>query len=282
MDDYFKGRKAALATMHSKEKVIAPILKQIGIEVIVPQTLNTDAFGTFTKDIDRAGNQLEAARAKAYAALALTGLDLAIASEGSFGADPQIPFIQSNLELILLVDTKNNLEIRGHYRSSDTNMNGSYVSTIEEARRLTQKWGFPGHGVIVRKSEKGRRYVYKDIVTHEDLEQRVMKLLQQLLGGQVYIETDMRAHKNPTRMQNIAKATEDLVKNIQRLCPKCGSPGFAVVDIKRGVPCASCTRPTNSPTSLVYKCFKCEYTQDSLLPESDTAADPGMCTYCNP
>jgi hypothetical protein len=194
--DYFKGRTAALATMHGKEKVIAPLLREVGVEVIIPQALNTDAFGTFTRDIDRAGNQLEAARTKAHAALALTGLDLAIASEGSFGADPRIPFIQSNLELVLLVDTKNNLEIRGHHRSSETNMNGSYVSSLEEAHNLVKKWGFPDHGVIVRKSESGKRHIYKD--------------------------------------------------------------------------------------SLVYKCFKCEYTQDSALPESALTADPATCEYCNP
>jgi len=99
--DYFRGRTAVLATMHGKEKVIVPLLEELGIKVIIPSTLNTDVFGTFTQDIGRTGNQLEAARAKAKAALALTGLDLAIASEGSFGADPQIPFVRSNLELIL-------------------------------------------------------------------------------------------------------------------------------------------------------------------------------------
>jgi len=280
--DYFKGRTAALATMHGKEKVIAPVLKEIGVNVIVPERLNTDAFGTFTRDIDRAGNQLEAARTKAHAALALTGLDLAIASEGSFGVDPQIPFIQSNLELVLLIDTKNNLEIRGHHRSNETNMKGSYVSTIEEACELARKWGFPNHAVIVRKNERSKRHIYKDIVTHADLEQRVMKLLKRLFTRKVYIETDMRAHRNPTRMQNITKATEDLVKNMESLCPQCGTPGFVIVNVKRGVLCGCCGRPTDRPNILVYKCSKCDYSQESPVVDTPASVDAGECEYCNP
>jgi len=280
--DYFKGRIAALATMHGKEKVIAPVLKEIGVNVIVPERLNTDAFGTFTRDIDRAGNQLEAARTKAHAALALTGLDLAIASEGSFGVDPQIPFIQSNLELVLLIDTKNNLEIRGHHRSTETNMNGSYISTFEEARNLVLKWGFPDHGVIVRKSKRSKYYIYKDIVTHADLEQRVLKLLKRLFTRKIYIETDMRAHRNPTRMQNITKATEDLIKNMKSLCPECNTPGFVVVDVKRGIPCNLCGMSTERPDILVYKCSKCDYLQESPVVDAPTFANAGQCEYCNP
>jgi len=280
--DYFKGRTAVLATMHGKEKAIAPLLKEMGVTVLVPEGLNTDAFGTFTGDISRAGNQLEAARTKAHAALALSGLDLAIASEGSFGVDPEIPFVQSNLELVLLVDTKNNLEIRGHYRSRETNMNGSYVTTTDEAKSLAQKWGFPNHGVIVRKSQKGTRHMYKDIQTVPDFEQQVLTLLSKLFTRKIYIETDMRAHRNPTRLQNIARATEDLIKNMESLCPECETPGFVVIDTKGGVLCEGCGRPTDTPNILVYKCSKCEFSKEVLIADALISVDAGQCAYCNP
>jgi len=280
--DYFKGRKAVLATMHGKEKVIAPLLKELGIEVVVSLALNTDTFGTFTRDVKRAGNQLEAARAKARAALALTGLDLAIASEGSFGADPQIPFVQSNLELVLLVDAKNNIEISGYHRSSETNMNGAYVSNIEEAQDIVREWGFPDHGLIVRKNEKSKRQIHKDIVTYEDLEKRLKQLLNRLFTKKVYIETDMRAHRNPTRMKNIAKATEDLMKNIQSLCPKCRAPGFVVVDAKKGLPCGGCGLATDMISAYIYGCQKCKYEEKRLRPDTKETTDPGQCNYCNP
>jgi hypothetical protein len=43
----------------------------------------------------------------------------------------------------------------------------------------------------------------------------------------------MRAHKNPTRMENIKEATHDLIKNIHKKCPQCNIPGFVVTDIER-------------------------------------------------
>ena len=249
---YFKGRTAVLATMHGKEKVIAPILEHtLGIKVVLPKDFDSDQFGTFTRDIARTGNQLEAARRKAKTAMTMLGLDLAIASEGTFGADPQIPFIQSNLELVLLVDDKNGIEVKGHHRSSDTNMRGQYVSSVEEALEFAKSVGFPEHGVIVRKSKTGNASIYKGIKTEGELRQRVSNMLSGFFTKKIYIETDMRAHMNPTRMEKIAKATEDLVKNVTSECPECNTPGFVIVDFKRGLVCARCKLRTDSALAYI-------------------------------
>lgn len=211
----FQGRKIVLATMHGKEKVIAPILeKEFGLKVILPEGFDSDQFGTFTGDKARTGNQLEAARLKLQAAMKLTGADMGIASEGSFGAHPVIPFIQSNLELILLVDSKNNQEIIGHHRSSDTNMSGQYVSSVQEALEFAKRIGFPEHAVVIKKSEKDKKSIYKGIQSEDELTKQVDSLLRGFFTKRVYIETDMRAHMNPTRMGKIAQATNDLVLNI--------------------------------------------------------------------
>jgi hypothetical protein len=46
----YNNRGAILATMHNKEKVISPLLKEhLGMNVIVTEGLNTDVFGTFTR-----------------------------------------------------------------------------------------------------------------------------------------------------------------------------------------------------------------------------------------
>ena len=38
----FKGRKLVIATMHEKERVIAPLLeKNLGVEVVVPKAVNS-------------------------------------------------------------------------------------------------------------------------------------------------------------------------------------------------------------------------------------------------
>ena len=45
-------------------------------------------------------------------------------------------------------------------------------------------------------------------------------------NGQVFIETDVRAHANPTRMDHIRLVTEDLVKELCSLCPTCERAGI--------------------------------------------------------
>ena len=98
----FKDRIAVLGTMHKKERVIAPLLEnELGVKVIVPENLNTDKFGSFTREIERPGSQIEAAKMKAQQALLLTSEDLAIASEGSFIPHPSLPYIPCNREVVI-------------------------------------------------------------------------------------------------------------------------------------------------------------------------------------
>jgi len=175
--NYFKGRKLVIATKHEKEKVIAPILeRELGVQISVSIDFDTDQFGTFTRDIKRIDNQLETARAKARAGIDLNSVDLAVSSEGSFGSHPEIPWVSSNFELVLLLDTLNNIEIRGHSRSVETNLAGQYVSSVDEAKEVAKKWGFPEHGVIVRNNKNGS-VIYKGIRTDKELEKRVRQLL---------------------------------------------------------------------------------------------------------
>lgn len=62
----FINRTAILATMHQKERVMAPILeRELGVKILVPADLDTDYFGTFTREVKRLGTQIEAARQKA-------------------------------------------------------------------------------------------------------------------------------------------------------------------------------------------------------------------------
>jgi hypothetical protein len=275
------SRRCALATMHGKEKVIAPLLKdRLGIEVVVPKKFNTDLFGTFTREVTRSGNQIEAARAKALAAMDITGLDLAIASEGSFGANPNIPFLASSLELVLLIDRKNKIEVAGHYRTNNLRVLGQAVTSPEEAEKLALAWGFPRQGVIVRAAKNSNKHIYKDITTLPELRLVTEKLLGKWLCSSVYLETDMRAHRSPVRMDSIKEATIDLILNCQSLCPMCDTPGFLISDLVRGLACRDCGLPTQQVLMTVSACQKCAYQEEKL---SDAkSADPALCNLCNP
>ena len=100
--------------------------------------------------------------------------------------------------------------------------------------------------------------------------------------GTAYVETDMRALYNPTRMQVIKKATEKLVDTILSLCPKCQEPGFTVAEVKQGLPCEWCNSPTRSTLSFIYSCKKCNHSLEKTYPHNKTKEDPMYCDFCNP
>ncbi len=279
IETFFKNKKVVIATMHGKEKVIGKLLNEhFGVEAFVPDNFNTDTFGTFTRDIKRPGDQLETARKKAFAALEKTGADIAIASEGSFSPHPSFPFVSSNVELVLLVDKEGKTEVRGHTRTSNTNHNHRKVSNIEEVLSFAKQIGFPEHGIIVRKNETSKK-IYKDIRDWEELEDVAKKLFSGFFTKTIFLETDMRAHRNPTRMKVIEEAASDLIKNLKSVCPDCGTVGFCKTQFIKGLPCATCNLETTIPGTFLYECQNCRKKEERK--EGDFAK-PEDCSFCNP
>ena len=75
----YAERRVALLTQHGKEGVIASVLDTaLGCRVERVSGFDTDALGTFTRDIPRAGTQIEAARKKARVGMELSGLPLGL------------------------------------------------------------------------------------------------------------------------------------------------------------------------------------------------------------
>ncbi|MEA5451802.1 DUF6671 family protein [Leptolyngbya sp. CCNP1308] len=280
--DWFAGRVAVLATMHRKEQAIAPLLESsLGFTVVVPSGFNTDSFGTFTGDVKRPADQLTTARLKAASALRQTGESLAIASEGSFGPHPQIPFLACDREVVLLLDHQHQLEIVGETISTDTNYRSQTVRSPDEALAFAESVGFPSHGMVVKVEDVGT-VVAKGITVPEVLLAAVKQAVQQSPSHHARIETDLRALYNPTRMGVITQATEALLKVIAQACPACGCPGFSEVKRWPGLPCGQCGTPTLMPLSVRYQCQQCQHQQDGPCPDSPPVADPSYCPYCNP
>jgi len=281
----FSQRVGVIATMHHKEKVIAPLLEQeLDIKAIVPTDFNTDTFGTFTREIKRLGTQIAAAKLKAETALKLTGETLAIASEGSFVPHPLVPYIYSNREIVILIDKENELEIIGEEFSIDTNFNHQIVENLPEAYDFAQKVGFPEHGLVIYWEDptKNSIDIIKGITTEAKLQETIHTALNNSIDGKVNVETDMRALYNPTRMKNIEKATLNLLTKIKSLCPKCSAPGFAITEKIAGLPCETCSMPTNLTLSVIYQCQKCGFKQEKFFPHGREFAEPAQCMYCNP
>lgn len=59
------------------------------------------------------------------------------------------------------------------------------------------------------------------------------------------IETDMRAHMNPTRMEIIRQLGEKMAKRLKQYCPDCGIPGWGITFRKQGLPCRRCGLSTH-------------------------------------
>ncbi|MEP0912507.1 hypothetical protein NDA02_05245 [Leptolyngbya sp. ST-U4] len=285
--EWFRDRLATLATMHQKEIAIAPLLKEnLGLQVTVPHGFDSDRLGTFTREVKRYGTQLEAARQKAIVGMELTGHAIGIASEGSFGPHPAMPFLPSNREIVLLIDRGNDLEVIGEAISTETNFSHKQVTNLEEAKTFARKAKFPQHGLVVIANAdangitKDKDLIIKGITSEAQLIDAVQWALKQ--ADRVHIETDMRAMHNPTRMKIIAQATEDLIAKLQKTCPNCNTPGFSVADRLPGLPCGLCGTPTDLTRSIVYRCQKCQHREEVLFPNGVETADPGQCPYCNP
>lgn len=277
----FKGRRLLIATKHEKEKVLAPILeRELGVKCFVSEKFDTDLLGTFTGEVERKDDALVTARNKCLMAMELTDCDLAVASEGSFGAHPSIFFVKADDELLVFIDKKNGLEIIERELSTETNFNGLQIESEKELKDFAKQVKFPSHGLIVRKKKEDTAEIVKGITDPKKLLDTFHHFIQK--HGMAYVETDMRAMYNPTRMKVIGKAAGKLVKKINSLCPQCNAPGFGITEAKKGLRCSQCNFPTRSTLSYIYTCHKCSYTKEEKYPNKKRTEDPMYCDVCNP
>lgn len=277
----FKDRKLVIATMHEKEKVMSPILElHLGVSCFVEMSIDTDLFGTFIGEIERKDGPIVALRNKCIEAMKISGCDLGVASEGSFGSHPDIFFARANDELVILIDSKNNLEIIERELNTDTNFDCSIINSLSELDDFAKSIGFPEHGLIMKKSENDLHFVVKGIKSWEGLYDAFYKFKKK--HDSVFLETDMRAMFNPTRLKNIELATFKLVEKVKCLCPNCDFPGFGITSSKLGLPCNYCFSPTRSVLSYTYSCLNCSFSQEKLYPNKIKNEDPMYCDLCNP
>lgn len=278
---HFGGRDLVIATRHGKEAILGPLFEEaLGVRVRIPAGFDSDVFGTFTGEIARPGGPLETARAKCLAAMDELGCDLGIASEGSFGPHPRLPFVASDTELLLLVDRRLGLEVSAWAISSQTNFKVQTVSRWTELADLALEIGFPEHALILRDAAHLPHAWVKGIQDWAQLEDAFRRLAHS--GNRVHVETDMRACFNPMRQAVIRQAGEQLVAKLHVVCPGCGIPGFDVVRREIGLPCSACGLPTHATLGLHYRCACCQFQLELKHPDGITRADPGMCDHCNP
>jgi len=278
--DLYRGHRMALLTQHGKERVIASALEpRLGCRVELVGGFDTDRLGTFTREIPRAGTQLEAARRKAGIGMELSGLPLGLASEGAFGPDPMGAVMPWDVEIVVFLDATLGLEIVGRAQGPARHLH-RLVTDWPEVESFARQAGFPEHLLVVRPEGADDPRLRKGLGDWAALEAAWLWARGEAASGAVFLENDLRAHANPTRMALIARAAEDLAERLASRCPACGAPGYAVRERIPGLPCADCGTPTREPRAEVWGCLLCAWREELRLDREP--ADPGRCDWCNP
>jgi hypothetical protein len=277
----FLNRKLLIATKHNKEEVIAPLFEQqLGVSCFVTDVFDTDTLGTFSGEVQRKDDALSTLRNKCLLAMEKNNCELVIASEGSFGAHPSVFFAPADEEFMMLVDKRNKLEIIVRELSMHTNFSASKITSQTELLEFASRAQFPSHALIMKPSENNYARVVKGITNYEELKKNFEEFKSEF--GSAYVETDMRANFNPSRMKVIENTAKKLLEAVQSKCPNCEFPGFVVTDALPGLPCGWCNCATRSTLSFLYTCKKCDYTKEVFYPHEKTKEDPTYCDFCNP
>ncbi|MCS6981723.1 MAG: hypothetical protein N2110_05915 [Flavobacteriales bacterium] len=277
------GHSVAFLTKHGKETIVAPILAQAQLMVHVVGGFDTDQWGTFSGEVERPASQRETAVMKAKKALELCPeATLGLGSEGAFHPHPANPFITMNTEMLALVFRNNLTSVVGVAQSTEVHFCSEDVQNEKELKTFIQKSGFPEYGIILKLEVDGRIIATeKECLTSEALAEGFQRLRSKGLG-RVIAETDLRAHRNPARRQVIHAAALDLLARWNTLCPRCGGHGFGFSEIVPGLPCAFCHFPTRLPKREVWKCPHCGVEEYRKPAHGLLAADPSVCSVCNP
>ena len=196
-----------------------------------------------------------------------------------------MPLLPVGREWMVFVDRCDDLVISEQLLSRTTNYSSCRASDPAAITGWLKQVGFPSHALMVRVHEPSAPTAPwlakggKDPIELADL---MAAAAHRSPLGQAWLETDMRAHCNPTRRASIRQLAFQLVRRVASACPACGAPGWGVVSRVPGLPCSSCGLGTELIRFEQLGCVACDHTQ--LRPRRDglISADPSQCPYCNP
>lgn len=279
----YAGRPIAFLTQHGKEQVVSPILnKALGCQIERVSGFNTDELGTFTRDIPRYGTQLDAARRKARIGMELSGLDLGLASEGSFGSDPHTGLFPWNIEILLLIDDTRNIEVVGIHQGPASS-DHAWIADWPELEAFAHHVGFPRQHLVLRPCGENDLRLRKGLADWPSLK-TAFAWAKKLSSDdpRIFVERDLRANAHPERMINIGKATQNLAEKLCSFCPECTAPGYSAVETVVGLPCMKCGQPTQESKGAIWGCQACGFREEYRRNKGIAFADPAHCDGCNP
>lgn len=270
----------ALATKHGKLAQLSPHFEGLPDWDLRLAEIDTDAFGTFSGETPRTLSPRETAINKARAGAELLGSDYGLASEGSIGPHPQIPFATADHELLALVCLSMNFVVVESHLSTEIQAFQQNVTPETDLDQIVAKLGLPEHGAIVHYRINSEPLVIKGIVDPGELIQLLTELLSQNVTN-LRVENDFRAMFSPSRQSNISSCAEKLVQRIQSRCPECNEIGWGKTGYEFGLPCSECSQMSYAvPHSEKYGCVTCDHGE--LVSLGKTTVSPARCDFCNP
>jgi hypothetical protein len=277
----------AFATMHKKEQVLAPLFtRDLSAQLVVPTEIDTDQFGTFSGEIPREHDVKTTLKSKALLGAKLLGLPLAVASEGSFSFHPLMPQWSFHQEALVFLDLDQGLEIFVHVNSDQQSAQFLQSDNDEEIHHFISNVLSQKKGLIVRANESAQNSSlrFKGLKTASEVFRCIDHVRLKSQNKMICLETDNRAHQNPTRREVIRLAGEQLILTLKSLCPSCATPGFQMTDFVRGLPCSDCGLRSQKAIQEIWSCPQshCDYSE--LKPRKDgvTHLSPSECDWCNP
>ena len=279
----YAGCRIVLTTKHKKALALAAVFKEKLAADVVEHYLDTDQLGTFTGEIARPGTALACAKKKCILGLRDTGAAYGLASEGSFGPHPYMPFLSAGTEILYFIDQNRKFKLHVAELSSATNYQTAVIDNMEAVFEFASKALFPSHALIVQPYPLDvSQPIFKGLQDKAALAEAYLDASNCSLAKKVLLTTDMRAHLNPTRRQAIAKVGASLAARLASLCPRCNTPGWGKVDVAVGLPCRACGAATAEVKAEIFACVTCRYKEKSPPSHGQRYAEAAQCADCNP
>ena len=131
----------------------------------------------------------------------LSALEQGVASEGSFGQDPLMGMFPWNTEIVVLIDASRDLEIIG-VAEGKSNLAHLLTTDWDAVKVLAERAKFPDHHLVLRPDGQDDPRIREGIATWAQVHTIFDWALSQPDTGMVFLETDVRAHTNPTLVQS--------------------------------------------------------------------------------
>lgn len=278
----YRNQRVALATIHGKDRAIAaPFWRVLHAEVVVAESLDTDALGTFSGEIPRPAPLVETCLQKAALAFSSLDVDCAIASEGSYGPIDAVPLVPSGVEIMAFVDRRRGVKLVETLLTHRTNWRlYRFKAGDPTVPAALKEIGFPRFGAFVMRNSDFNG-AHKDLATVEQVIDAVNREAKRSADGQALLISDMRAHRNPMRMQVLRALGWKLAKRLECLCPKCRTPGFGPIESRRGLPCEGCGEATHWINFEIDGCNVCGHATARPRKDGRRTAPKLACKACN-